>query len=89
MTYPIRRGWVSVFQCPVCGELMEALTNFHCTSRHGMSRREIVNQYGLPKYVAPMMRSDVQQWIRKAQVITRIDFDVAQAAVRSQLRHGS
>lgn len=78
-----------VFQCPVCGELMEALTNFHCKSRHRMSRKELVDTHGTPKYVAPAMRRDVQQWIRASQVITRLDFDVAQAAARSQLRKGS
>lgn len=78
-----------MFQCPICGELMEALTNLHCKSRHHMSRKELVDHYGLPKYVAPMMRRDVQQWIRKSQLITRLDFDVAQAAARNQMRRGS
>lgn len=68
---------------------MEALTNLHCKSRHQMSRKELVDHYGLPKYVAPVMRRDVQQWIRKSQLITRLDFDVAQAAARSQMRKGS
>ena len=78
-----------MFQCPVCGELMEALTDYHCKSRHRMSRKELVTQHGMPKYAAPAMRREVQQWIRASQVITRVDFDVAQAAVRSQLRKGS
>jgi len=54
-----------------------------------MTRKELVDNYGLPKYVAPMMRRDVQQWIRKSQLITRLDFDVAQAAARNQMRRGS
>lgn len=68
---------------------MEALTNFHCESRHCMSRKDLINGFGMPKYVAPAMKREVQQWIRAAQVITRLDFEVAQAAARSQLKKGS
>ena len=77
---------MSVFQCPICGELMEALTNYHCASRHHMSRKELVYQHGMPKYVSPAMKREVQQWIRASQVITSLDYEVAQAAVRSQMR---
>lgn len=77
---------MSVFQCPVCGELMEALTNFHCVSRHRMTRRDVVDGHGMPKYVSPAMKREIQQWIRSSQLISKIDFDVAQAAARSQVR---
>ncbi len=78
-----------MFQCPICGELMEALTNYHCKSKHCMSRKELTESHGMPKYVSPAMKREVQQWIRSAQVITRLDFEVPQAAARSQLRRGS
>ena len=83
---PTLKGWVSVFQCPICGELMEALTNNHCQSRHHMSRKEIVSRYGVPKYVTPAMKREIQQWIHSSQVITRMDFEVAQGAVRNQVK---
>ncbi len=86
MTCAAGKGCVSVFQCPICGELMEALTNFHCKSRHQMSRKDLVHSHGMPKYVSPAMRREVQQWIRSSQVINRLDFEVAQAAVRSQVK---
>lgn len=65
---------------------MEALTNYHCMSRHHMSRKELVDQHGMPRYVSPAMKREVQQWIRSSQVITRLDYEVAQAAARSQIR---
>jgi hypothetical protein len=77
---------IALFQCPICGELMEALTNNHCTVHHDMTKKELIHKYGSPKYVTPVMTRAVQQWIRESQVITKVDFDVAQAAVRSQLR---
>lgn len=77
-----------MFQCPVCGELMEILTNNHCMQKHAMSKRELVEKFGTPKYVSPTMSREVQNWIRESTIITRVDFDIAQAAVRSQLRRG-
>lgn len=66
---------------------MEALTNVHCVSRHQITKRELIARHGSPKYVAPRINSEVQRWIRDAQVITRLDFDLAQAAARRLLRH--
>lgn len=77
-----------MFQCPACGELLEILTNFHCTSRHSMTKKQCVMLFGTPKYVTPAMNRDVQSWIRESSVITKIDFDVAQAAGRSQVKRG-
>lgn len=77
---------IALFQCPVCGELLEALTSIHCNSRHYLTKRELIARYGTPKYVAPRIDRAVQRWIRDAQVITRTDFDMAQAAARNQLR---
>ncbi len=75
-----------MFQCPICGELMEALTNNHCQSRHQMSRNDLIGRFGVPKYVTPAMKREIQQWIRSSQVITRMDFEVAQGAVRNQIK---
>ncbi|GIM44859.1 hypothetical protein DNHGIG_04080 [Collibacillus ludicampi] len=77
-----------MFQCPACGELMEILTNYHCMSRHSITKKELIEKYGTPKYVSPLMSREVQNWIRESTIITRLDFDVAQAAVRSQLKRG-
>lgn len=77
-----------MFQCPICGQLMEALTNYHCQTQHRMTRKELVNAFGLPKYVSPAMRRDVQEWIRSSRVLNKLDFDIAQLAVRSQARRG-
>lgn len=73
-----------MFQCPLCGELMEALTNIHCMNKHQLSKRELIARHGSPRYVAPRMTREVQQWIRDAQVISKADFEVAQAAARNQ-----
>lgn len=75
-----------MFQCPVCGELVEILTNYHCNAKHGMSKKEVVDQFGPPRYVTSAMNREVQNWIRESAVITRVDFEVAQAAIRSQIR---
>jgi hypothetical protein len=75
-----------MFQCPVCGELLEALTNLHCVSRHQTSKTSFLSTYGTPKYVTPTMNRDVQRWIRDAQVIRAGDFEVAQGAARNQFR---
>jgi hypothetical protein len=80
---------IRLFQCPVCGELMEALTNVHCMARHQTTKRELIARHGAPKYVAPRINSEVQRWIRDAQVITKLDFDMAQAAARTLMRRGS
>lgn len=77
-----------MFQCPACGELMEILTNFHCTSQHSMTKERCIELYGSPKYVTAAMNREVQNWIRAAAVVTKLDFDVAQAAGRSQLKRG-
>jgi hypothetical protein len=77
---------ISLFQCPVCGELMEALTNVHCVARHQTTKQELIARHGAPKYVAPRIDSEVQRWIRDAQVITKLDFELAQAAARTMLR---
>lgn len=76
-----------MFQCPACGELLEALTNRHCWLRHQTSREELLARHGQPKYVVPKMNRDVQRWIHDAQIIKRVDFDVAQAAARNQFGH--
>ncbi len=75
-----------MFQCPVCGELLEALTNIHCQLKHHVSKAEFITQNGLPKYVTSSMNRDIQDWIRDSQIIRRGDFDIAQAAARNQ-RH--
>lgn len=75
-----------MFQCPICGELLETLTNVHCMTQHQTTRRECIEKHGSPKYVSPTMNRDVQRWIRNSQVITRMDFEMAQAAVRNQYR---
>lgn len=63
---------------------MEALTNVHCVTRHQMSKRELTARYGAAKYVAPRITREVQRWIRDAQIISKADFEVAQAAARNQ-----
>jgi hypothetical protein len=68
---------------------MEALTNVHCMARHQTTKRELIARHGAPKYVAPRINSEVQRWIRDAQVITKLDFDMAQAAARTLMRRGS
>ncbi|OFW75226.1 MAG: hypothetical protein A2201_01845 [Alicyclobacillus sp. RIFOXYA1_FULL_53_8] len=75
-----------MFECPICGELLETLTNLHCMTQHQTTRRECIEQYGAPKYMTPTMSREVQSWIRNSQVITRMDFEMAQAAVRNQYR---
>lgn len=79
-----REEGVWVFQCPACGELLEALTNVHCRQHHRMTRTELVAHYGSPRYLIPTVDRDVARWIRDVQVIKRLDFDVAQAAARNQ-----
>lgn len=75
-----------MFQCPLCGDLLEALTNNHCMSRHHLSKHEMLSLYGSPKYIIPMVNREVQKWIRDAQVIRKADFEVSQAAMRNQIR---
>lgn len=77
-----------MFQCPACGELMEILTNNHCVQKHDMSKKELVNEFGAPKYVSPTMSREVQNWIKESTIITRVDFEVAQAAARNLVRRG-
>ncbi len=78
-----------MFQCPACGELLEALTNVHCQLKHHVSKEKFIGQYGVPKYVTPTMNRDIQRWIHDSQIIRRGDFEVAQAAARNQLRKHS
>jgi len=69
---------------------MLALTNNHCATNHKMSKKEMIQRHGAPKFVYPTVSGDVQRWIRESQVmITRVDFEVAQASARSQLKRGS
>ncbi len=77
-----------MFQCPACGELMEILTNYHCMSQHNMTKKELVAQLGAPKYVSPTMSRDVQNWIKESSIITKVDFEVAQAAARNVVKRG-
>lgn len=77
-----------MFQCPICGELMEILTNYHCVHKHDITKKELIDKYGSPKYVSPTMSREVQNWIRESTIITKMDFDIAQAAARSQMRRG-
>ncbi|MCL6453629.1 MAG: hypothetical protein K6T78_08390 [Alicyclobacillus sp.] len=49
-----------------------------------MSKRELTARYGAAKYVAPRITREVQRWIRDAQIISKADFEVAQAAARNQ-----
>jgi len=73
-----------LFQCPVCGELLEALTDVHCRSKHQISKQAFIAAYGVPKYLSPILNRDVQRWIRASQVITRMDFEMVQSAARNQ-----
>jgi hypothetical protein len=75
-----------MFQCPACGELLEALTNVHCITRHQVTKSDLIASLGSPKCVVPQMSRDVQQWVRNSQVITRADFEVAQASARNQYK---
>lgn len=65
---------------------MEILTNNHCVNKHNLTKKELIDRYGTPKYVTPTMSREVQNWIRESTIITRMDFDIAQAAARSQRR---
>lgn len=78
-----------MFQCPICGELLEALTNVHCLSKHQTSKRDLIATHGSPKYITPQMTREVQKWVKETQVITRLDFEVAQASARNQYRKRS
>jgi len=71
-----------MYQCPVCGELLEALTNVHCLRRHHITRRELIADYGSPKFVTPKLTADIQKWLKNTQIITKTDFDMAQASAR-------
>ncbi|HEU4965401.1 MAG TPA: hypothetical protein VFV52_16360 [Bacilli bacterium] len=77
-----------MFQCPACGELMEILTNNHCRSRHDLSKKDLIAEFGAPKYVSPTMSREVQNWIKESTIITRVDFEVAQAAARNLVKRG-
>ncbi|MCL6625948.1 MAG: hypothetical protein K6T63_02855 [Alicyclobacillus herbarius] len=74
-----------MYQCPVCGELLEALTNVHCLSKHQCTRDDFIARHGAPKFVAPKLSREIQRWIRESQVITRLDYEIAQASARNQL----
>lgn len=73
-----------LFRCPACGELLEALTTVHCTARHDLNRKELIERFGPPEFITLSVSRDVQRWISEAQVIRRLDFDMAQAAARNQ-----
>ncbi|MFD2171695.1 hypothetical protein [Tumebacillus lipolyticus] len=75
-----------MFQCPACGELMEILTNNHCIRHHGMTKKELIDNFGAPKYVTPTMSREVQNWIKESTIISKVDFDVAQAAARNLVK---
>lgn len=32
--------------CPVCNNKFDAVTNMHCQKEHGMSKKEVIEQYG-------------------------------------------
>jgi hypothetical protein len=75
-----------MFQCPVCGQLLEALTNVHCMTCHQTTKQELIQRYGPPKYVTPVMSREVQRWIREVQVLKSSDFDTPQLAARHTAR---
>jgi hypothetical protein len=67
---------------------MEILTNYHCMSQHNMSKKELVTQFGAPKYVSPTMSREISNWIKESTIITKVDFEVAQAAARNVTKRG-
>lgn len=77
-----------MFQCPVCGEFMEALTNLHCLTKHHTNKKDLLAKYGSPRFVMPVLSRDVQRWLTSIQVIRKSDFELSQygAKRRSFLR---
>ncbi|BCJ86469.1 hypothetical protein skT53_14540 [Effusibacillus dendaii] len=70
-------------QCPLCHEVVEILTNYHCQTKHGISKKEIVKKYGEPKYFEPHTSRELSDWLKENTVfVGKKDFDIPQAAVR-------
>ncbi|WP_157721920.1 hypothetical protein [Tumebacillus avium] len=51
-----------------------------------MTKKELIDNFGAPKYVTPTMSREVQNWIKESTIISKVDFDVAQAAARNMVR---
>lgn len=67
-----------MYQCPVpdCpASIVEELTNYHCTTHHGMTKAEVKNKYGPPKYVTMMMTGDhYRKVVEASPVLTKNAF---------------
>lgn len=78
-----------MFECPLCGELVQYLTNNHCITKHNMTRKELIKKYGSPKYKGDMRSREINAWINKTTyVIHESNFGYAQASAKSVRKKG-
>lgn len=60
------------------------ITNHHCQSEHGMTRKEVVKKYGQPKMIRfKHVPKEVSKWINEqSPLIVESHFSAAEAAAR-------
>lgn len=73
-----------MFTCPACGEFVEYLTNYHCTTKHNMTRKQLIKKYGNHRYASDMRTREINAWLNKTcHIIRESEYVYAQAAVKS------
>lgn len=58
-------------KCPVCSELLELLTTVHCETVHGLTKQQVIEQYGKPE---PLYMEFSKKYVDSAPVIRQSDF---------------
>lgn len=66
--------------------MVDILTDYHCRTKHGISKKELVKQHGAPLFLRTTINREIDKWIRETSVlVTANDFGLAQASVKNQL----
>ncbi|TCS69789.1 hypothetical protein [Effusibacillus lacus] len=76
-----------MLKCPVCFELLEQLTTVHCETVHGLTKQQVIEQYGKPKPF--FMEFAIADLPRVSPVIRSSDFANSQQItdrIRSKTR---
>lgn len=64
------KGVSQLLQCPVCFQLMEALTSRHCMTEHGLEKTAVITHYGKP----PVIMRPFTNFSRSQPVVDERDY---------------
>jgi len=72
--------------CPICMEMLDVLTSVHCLGKHGITKSQVISQYGKPKQMSFSFSAQTTGHFHTIEPHHFLDSQLLTARMRSKSR---